>query len=335
LNLKNDIKFKYMTPEEIIISVDRLTRFKDPAEKYIRVFKDIISGHLLLPSIKKNQIETLNPANLKEYVEIIINKSLENFGFELNNNFVINQKIYEYENSIFEISDEINCLIDNKINYFAIIELLKEDLPFNLKWLKTLQSDKSGVELREKYVLIYPVEKVVLTEGITEEILLPKFAKILDCDFGKKGIYVISAGGKNQVVKYFYKYSQILKIPIFVLLDNDAQFNQNQITPKLRANDYVHILDSGEFEDLFPEKLIKKALNHQLANISIIDSDILNQNIPMTKRLEEIFRTRGLHEFKKSEFAQSVKQLSLTKEDLSDEIHQVIAEIVQKKSLSC
>ena len=37
------IKIKPLTKEQILISLDRLTRFKNPEIKYLRVFKDIIT----------------------------------------------------------------------------------------------------------------------------------------------------------------------------------------------------------------------------------------------------------------------------------------------------
>lgn len=332
MNFTEDIKIKYMTKSEIVISVDRLTRFKEPEIKYLRVFKDIISNHLINPSIKKNEIENIDFNVLKLFVEKIINKSLENLGFPPTNNLLINQKIYEYENSTFKINDDINLLLKNKINYASIINLLEDDLPFNLRWLKTLERNDSPEDFREKYSLRYPIREVILAEGITEEILLPKFAKILGVDFNKKGIYVISAGGKNQVVKYFYRFAESLKIPIFVLLDKDASSNLEQIKPKLRTQDSVHILESGEFEDLFPPKLINKALDAEMKNISIINDDIMLKSIPMSKKLEELFKTRGMHEFKKSEFAAAINELNLTESDLSDEIKLVISEIYNKKN---
>jgi hypothetical protein len=197
LNSDNDIKFKYMSKEEIIISIDRLTRFKFPEIKYLRVFKDILSTHLISPSIKKNEIEKLDFEKLKSIVELIINSSLEKLGFTLDSDFSINQKLYDYENSLFNITDNINILLKNKIHYKSVINLLEYDLPYNLKWLKTLNSQNSPSELREKYSLVNPIEKVILVEGITEEILLPRFAKVLNCDFDKKGFYIISAGGKK------------------------------------------------------------------------------------------------------------------------------------------
>ena len=35
---------------------------------------------------------------------------------------------------------------------------------------------------------MFPIEKVVIAEGITEEILLPKFSQILNFDFDENGI---------------------------------------------------------------------------------------------------------------------------------------------------
>lgn len=330
---KNKLKYKFMTSEELIISIDRLTRFKNPEIKYFRVFKDIISNHLTFPILKKNDIEKLNLEKLTKIVEQIVNTSLEYLGLTIENDYVLNQKIYDYENKIFKISDETNILIKNKINYKAVIELLNYDLPSNLKWLISLNENNEKLN-REKYNLYYPVEKLIIVEGITEEILLPKFAKIMHCDFSKKGYYLISAGGKNQVVKYFYQFAEILKIPIFVLLDNDAKDNYNEILPKMRAYDKVHIINSGEFEDLFTSTLLEKALNEEFKNISVLNDDILNKNNCSTvKKLEEIFKTRGLHEFKKSEFAQKINQLPLTKGDLSDELKNIINEIILNISI--
>ena len=77
--------------------------------------------------------------------------------------------------------------------------------------------------MRQLHDLKFPIEKVILVEGLTEETLLPAFARFLGYDFYKNGVQVIPAGGKNQVVKMYYKLSQELKIPIFLLLDKDAE----------------------------------------------------------------------------------------------------------------
>ena len=124
---------------------------------------------------------------------------------------------------------------------------------------------------------------------------------------------MLSAGGKNQVVKLFYQLAETLQIPIFVLLDKDAMDNYNEIKPKLRAFDSVHVLEGGEFEDVLPLNLIKKALSYDLKNISMLESGSFDETLGMVKNLEEIFRHRGMHEFKKADFAQIVKKIYLPK----------------------
>lgn len=315
------MKIKPLTKEQVIISADRLTRFKDPETKYLRVFKDIILSNLIEPKFKRCELDEMDYGILTDYAQQIFNSSLNRMSSDLR----VNKLLAEYENSVFYINDNVNKLLQNNINYEAIIDLLDGDLPLNLLWLKTLCSECSQFEARNNLSLRFPIEKVVISEGITEEILLPEFAKIAGYDFDKNGVYVISAGGKNQVVKLFYQLSELLKLPIFVLLDNDAQANYEEIKPRLRSIDMVHVLAGGEFEDVLPVNLVKKVLKDELENISVYDSVQFDKS--MVKTLEELFRNRGLHEFKKAEFAHLVKEHVSNIEDLSPEIVKIIDEI--------
>ena len=70
------MKIKPLSKEQLIISVDRLTRFKDPETKYLRVFKEIISTNLLEPKLKKKELDLLSYESLKNIAENIINSSL-------------------------------------------------------------------------------------------------------------------------------------------------------------------------------------------------------------------------------------------------------------------
>lgn len=317
-----NLKIKLLSKEQIIISADRLTRFKDPESKYLRVFREIILNNLIEPKFKKSELDNMDYENIKNFAQEIINSSLPS----KTQNLLINQRLYDYENSIFKISANAQKLLKNKINYPEIIKLVQDNAPINLKFLKALANSDVLVS-REKSGFCFPVEKIILCEGITEEILLPKFAKICGFDFGKNGIYVISAGGKNQVVKYFYNFADCLKIPIFVLLDNDASENLAQIRPRLRKNDKIHLLKSGEFEDLLPNNLIIKTLNFETKNISIAPIEGLEKYNSKVEFLEEFFKHRGLHEFKKAEFAQAVKENISDINDISHEIREIITEI--------
>ncbi|CCY63677.1 recF/RecN/SMC N terminal domain-containing protein [Clostridium sp. CAG:967] len=312
------MKIKPLTKEQLIISIDRLTRFKDTETKYLRVFKDIITNNLIEPKYKKSDLDALDYETIKNYAVEIINSSLEKSA----GNYLINQRLYDYENSVFKLDENTLSLLKNKINYEAVIKLLPENIPDNLKWLKSLNDTRP-----QNSSYGFPVKKILLCEGITEETLLPVFAKICGCNFKEQGVYIISAGGKNQVVKYFYNFANSLKIPVFILLDNDAEENLREIEPKLRSFDKIHLLKSGEFEDLLPNSLITKTLNYATKNISLAPIENLEQSSSKVEFLEEFFRHRGLHEFKKAEFAELVKENISSLEDVSDEIKEIIKEL--------
>ena len=173
-------------------------------------------------------------------------------------------------------------------------------------WLNALCKNKDIEKERSKKGFSFPLKKIILAEGITEEILLPEFAKNYNYDFTKNGILLISSGGKNQVVKYFYKFADILKLPIFVLLDNDAKQNYEEIKPKLRKQDKIHILKCGEFEDTLSKFLIKRTLNNHFKNFFTVNINDLTTEYPMTKTLDNLLKSHG-KEFKKAEFAHLVK----------------------------
>lgn len=324
--MKNS-KVKPLTKSQIIISIDRLTRFKNTETKYLRVFKDILTQNLIEPKFKKTDLEKMDYSELRNWAEFVINYSLEMAGLTLENDYLINQRLLNYENSVFENNKNVQELLNNKINYKACLSYIDEKSPKNLLWLKNLEISSDIRKSRFDNSLRFPVEKVVIAEGATEETLLPEFAKRCGYDFDKEGIYVLSAGGKNQVVKLYYQLVESLKLPIFVLLDKDAKENLEEIQPKLRDIDKIHLLDCGEFEDLLPIKLVERTLDYELKNISMLEKEKLNENIPRVKFLEEVFKTRGMHEFKKVEFAQMVKKNIKHEEDISPEVVEIIDEI--------
>ena len=325
------MKYKKLTNDQIIISLDRLTRFKSTKEKYRRVFFDILCSNILEPKLKKHELEELDVRTLTDYVTEIFNNSL---AYKNSNDYSINEKIKDYENSVFINDEQTNIMLNNKINYAEAIKLVSSDCAINLKWLKSLTENNNLSDIRKAHLLKFPIEKVVLVEGITEEILLPAFSKYLGYDFYAEGIQIIASGGKNQVVKMYYQLSEEIKIPIFVLLDRDAEENIRQIQPKLRNIDKIHLVSCGEFEDLLSKSLIIKTINSHFQNFLSVTEDDINKPLPTAKILEEIFKTKGLHEFKKAEFAKLVRENISEDTDISEEIFEIVKEIFcQNKSL--
>lgn len=315
------MKFKPLTENQIIISIDRLTRFKPTEEKYLRVFKDILVSNLIEPKFKKQDLEHLDYRTIRDLAVEIFNKSLKE---DNTNDLSLNLKLKAYENSTFVNDKNVDILLDNSLDYVSALKLLKGDKPINLEWLNSLRENSDMYRMREEKGLQYPVSLVVIVEGITEEILLPQFSKVLGLDFLAHGIKILPAGGKNQVVKLYYSLSEELRLPIFVLLDKDAVENVNLINRKLRDEDRVHLLNSGEFEDLLPLNLILKTINSHLKNFASISIKDLEKDEPMVKILEEIFKCCGIHEFKKAEFAHLVQNQIKSTADISEEISCII-----------
>lgn len=314
-------KVKPMTNDQILLAIDRLTRFKFTEDKYLRVFKDVITSNLLYPKFKKQDLDELSYSDLTRLASCIFNYTLGEPA-----SLLINQRLAEYEKVLFYIDNNIEVLLNNTINYEAALPFIDDNAPLNLKWLKSLKTAANASETRFLHALRYPLTKIVICEGITEEILLPEFSKMLGYDFDKNGVYILSAGGKNQVVKLFYKLADIIKLPIFVLLDKDAQINSEQIEPKLRPSDKIYLLQSGEFEDILPIELLEKTLKYATENISNSTFNEIESGHTV-EFLEDFFKHRGLHEFKKSEFATMVKENLSVNIDLSDEIKKVINSI--------
>ena len=323
------MKYKNLTKEQLIISFDRLTRFKPTKEKYFRVFSDIILSNLIEPVYKKFELLNMTAVDITKITEKIINTSLADVSadFVIDSNFEINSILKDYENSVFKNDEETQEFLNNCIDYNLFLPLIDESCPINLRWLKVIPDSDNLNKLRFDKGLKFPIQKVILVEGITEEILLPAFSKYLGFDFYKEGIQIIPAGGKNQVVKLYYKLAEELKIPIFLLLDKDAEENINQIKPKLRSIDKIHLVSCGEFEDLLPKSLIVKTINNELNNFASITETDLDENNSEVENLENIFKTKGLHEFKKAEFAKLVRDNISQDSDISAEIASIIMEI--------
>ncbi|MCQ2753800.1 MAG: ATP-dependent endonuclease [bacterium] len=315
------MKYKLLTKEQILLSVDRLTRFKNTKDKYLRVYKDIIVSNLIEPKLSKKDIEKMDISEITSIVSEIFNAALGK-----NRDLTINKMLKKQENRVFINSNETQKLLDNDINYNALLEYIDENAPVNLLWLKNIIQQNS-IKIREEKLLKYPLEKIILVEGITEEILLPAFSKFMEKDFYAKGVQIIGAGGKNQVVKKYYELINEVKLPIFILLDNDAQENIKQIQPKLRKIDRIHLVSCGEFEDLLPKTLIIKTVNSHFANFSEVSEKDFDNECSTVNILENLYKTKGLHEFKKAEFAKLVKEKISEYSDISTEIKEIITEI--------
>ncbi|MBV2197130.1 ATP-dependent endonuclease [Bacillus velezensis] len=73
------------------------------------------------------------------------------------------------------------------------------------------------------YPELYFSQFVVLGEGDSEEIILPKIINLLDTDLDQSNISIVPLGGRH--VNHFWKLLHQLNIPYLTLLDLDLERN--------------------------------------------------------------------------------------------------------------
>ena len=306
------MKFKKIPKEYFTTILDRLTRFEPAYIRYDRVFDDIINKFCL--EIKTKDIDLATKIKISEE---IFNSSLSSISANTDINkilinledkyFIYNELSYQYLSSRLFISDMLNEIDEKNI------------ISKNLLWIKNVNDSKDNIfELRKKNSLLYPIEKIILCEGQTEYTLLNTIFKLYDINLDKLGIMVIPAGGKNQVARKYYSMIEYTKLPFFILLDKDASQTRSLIEPKLRAQDKIYLLKSGEFEDLIPTNVLFKTVNYIHQNEFNCLYDDFDKNASMVENLENVYKKYGFGEFKKAQFALELKNFIekyLTKND--------------------
>ncbi len=323
------MRYKKIPKCYIKICLDRLTRFKTVNEKYERVFNDILNKYLILdPKIKKSD-SSIN--NLSNQACEIFNASIPNT--DNTQDPFIRDILLKEANACFNINQDDIKFLNAKLNLTEAIRYISDEniLPLNLKRLALLEKNREldSSELRKKYSLLYPLTKIVLTEGATEEILLSKFAAKLGYNFYKEGVLVIAAGGKNQVARKYYKMAENIKLPIFILLDSDAIETKELILPKLKNKDRIHLIKTGEFEDILTIDLITNAINFNFSNNLHCNINDFEPKTKMTKNLHDLFKQKGFGEYQKAEFAKMVANYLENNNtiNIGPEIEEIIEEI--------
>lgn len=149
--------------------------------------------------------------------------------------------------------------------------------------------DKEKYENQYKYIKesvqaypeLYFSKLVILGEGDSEEIIIPKFLNCKDIDLDKSGVSVIPLGGRH--VNHFWRLLSDLEIPYITLLDLDRERDGggwsrikyvlkqlllfgiskdelfSLISKKERADE---ILDNMNNRDVYDTKSLEKWINH-------------------------------------------------------------------------
>lgn len=359
----DEFAFKLMTKKEILTSLDRLTRFKYPPSRKNRVYKEIITKNTITPKISNKVFNEYTNVVIDKLVKIIWDYSVKDLAGYTCDSTNINMLLANEDTKTFNsksmlreiiLSDKatnksnfdfspdnikkalvqngykiktkesydkiyVEYALNNPININDAIKLIdkKTGIPSNIRHLKSLVSCK-------KEGNGFPVQLLLLVEGITEEILMPVFAKHNNIDFDENGIQIIGAGGKNQVARLYYDLKEKINVPIIIILDSDAEEIYKNVEEVLNEKDKLFLIPNGEFEDILPVDLIKKSINKFYKMTGLVTKQELSKEEPMTILLYELFKEKGFGDFKKAEFAKLIAENITGQEQCTNELSSLL-----------
>jgi len=107
--------------------------------------------------------------------------------------------------------------------------------------------------------ILFFKDRILFVEGKTEEIVLPAFAGRLNLDL--KDTAIVPVEGKSRARAYLKTLVEMTRgmMPIFVILDKDAQEDMKQIEGLIPAEN-CHLWQKGTIESYYPEEILKSAL---------------------------------------------------------------------------
>ena len=136
--LKESVKYKLLTFDELVINLDRLSRFKLPETSYNRVFNSILYRNLISPKYSQTDIEKLSADYISQIVKKIWNESVYNLFGKCESFSACQKALLMLSDLTFKNIDErTKKLICTKLNISPILEKIDyNSSPYNLRFLK-------------------------------------------------------------------------------------------------------------------------------------------------------------------------------------------------------
>lgn len=196
-----------------------------------------------------------------------------------------------------------------KKQHWAVAPITPAHLLSTVHRLRKLSQKEKLAGMAAQFGFARPVKELVIVEGETERLLLPLFAEAMGYHFNHLGIDTLPAGGKTHVLALYREYKRNLKVPICILLDNDAQDVADELSAILRPQDQVIRIEEGEFEDTYDLALLLQTINDHYQPFPEITPESfqkLTESHPGGGRvqgLKTLWQSYNLGSFDKIEFA--------------------------------
>ncbi|MBY0449005.1 MAG: hypothetical protein K2X01_00060 [Cyanobacteria bacterium] len=198
-----------------------------------------------------------------------------------------------------------------------------------------------------------PVKLLILVEGATEALLIPHCAKVLGIT-AFQSVQIEVSGGKNAIESLYQSYAPRLSIPMAVVLDADAVEQYQSLISTQRPGDLIAVIPENQFnreiEDTYSGTLILKALNQVYQLDTVLSEDdyqrwsqhLLNEDwqalyegslttVRRSQFLQDLFRTLGLGTFDKRLFAEQLRSVIQTPDDVPEPIRVLLEKLPLEK----
>ncbi len=351
------LTFRIPSPSQLVVAANQLNKFDLPPRRNRKAADRLIAQQLVAPKLSQKVLSKLPIAtrealmqtlwcrglhaeitkadeaitcawlerDLKEFrLEAILREDLEMLGEQ--NDGKLHGYYFQAPYEPEQLSKVLTAYSLSSVSLRSLPEYwLARNSTYPLPWSALQKAIGDSFNHRLNDLLNHPgacaVRLVILVEGTTETILLPEFARLEGLPF--EHVRLIPAGGKNQVAGLYQTLASELAVPIFVLLDQDADQAASVLSDTCRPGDQVIQISEGEFEDWYEPTLIVHTVNqtyqpHPRLTLQSYDAirrledpriQSLTGVLPPKNRVEElrlIWQVLQLGGFDKVDFAEKI-----------------------------
>ena len=214
--------------------------------------------------------------------------------------------------------------------FMARLDLMHPNLSKEFFKNALVEFDKLLKEERDNLPSNFQPTVLALVEGNTEAIVLPRFVSLSGLKPAAVTVMFIPCGGANQLLRKYLHLRDTTVLPIMCVLDFDAVEQADTIHDLLRDVDRLHVWSEGELEDTFSPLALLEALNaylHSLGVSELLRSDELLDGERRTAQLDRLWRSRGLGNFDKVEFAQFQSLRIRQSSDIPDDAKKLLKKL--------
>jgi hypothetical protein len=170
--------------------------------------------------------------------------------------------------------------------------------------------------------------QVLLVEGQSEAIFLPHVASVIGKSFEERRVFCLPCGGAKQVLRKYLALKDVVKQPLFCLLDGDVEDSALELNDALREGDILVSLSVSELEAAFTLEQLLLVVDNMLESHGqkLTAEEILSLGRgPRKESLNRIFKGRSLGDFDKLEFARRAREVLTEPDSLPLELKDIVA----------